>query len=206
MPDKWSAMPGRQRPEHGFTLLEMLVALTVLGVLMISLTQGVRSGRAFWRLQNDHIAATSELDAAARLMRRLFTSIPIQPASLRAPVSLGFKGRADQVMLVSRLSSEPGDDALVDLTMSLRGHRLLMAWVRHEKEQPPESPHAFVTEVIRNVQSINFTYWGSITPGVPAGWLTMWNGPTLPDLIRIRIGFSPGDIRRWPDLIVAPQL
>lgn len=205
MPANWPAMPGSHADEHGFTLLEILVALTVLGVLMISLTQGVRSGQAFWRLQNDHIAATAELDAAARLMRRVFTSIPIQPASLRAPVSIGFKGRADQVMLVSQLSSELGVDGPVDLAMSLRDHRVLIAWARHQKE-PPEAPRATVRELIRNAQSLEFAYWGSIIPGAPAGWLATWNGPALPDLIRIRIGFPPGDIRRWPDLVVAPQL
>ena len=34
--------------QSGFTLLELLVALVVLGLLVVGLTQGVRAGLTMW--------------------------------------------------------------------------------------------------------------------------------------------------------------
>ena len=56
---------------RGFTLLEVLVALTVLGVLMVGLGQGVRLSLALWQAQTRRLAETAELDAGARALRGL---------------------------------------------------------------------------------------------------------------------------------------
>ena len=41
---------------------------------------------------------------------------------------------------------------------------------------------------------------------MPAGWQVQWEGPAIPELIRLRLVFAEGDRRRFPDLIAAPQL
>jgi hypothetical protein len=38
----------------------------------------------------------------------------------------------------------------------------------------------------------------------PWRWRDRWNGPALPELVRIRIVFSHGEGRHWPDIVVAP--
>ena len=61
------------------------------------------------------------------------------------------------------------------------------------------------TELLGGVARLEFAYWG--TSGADsATWLTQWDGPVLPQLIRIRMTFGKGDSRHWPDMIVAPQL
>ena len=69
--------PGRQ---SGFTLLEMLVVVIVLGLLMVGLTQGVRAGMALWGAQQRRVGETAELDASARVLRILLTGIAAAPA------------------------------------------------------------------------------------------------------------------------------
>jgi len=49
-------------------------------------------------------------------------------------------------------------------------------------------------------------YWGSPSPEQPAGWQAQWDGPAIPELIRLRLALAKGDRRRFPDLIAAPQL
>ena len=58
------SMCGRQ---SGFTLLEMLVVLVVLGFLMVGLTQGVRAGLTMWGAQTRRVGETADLDAGARV-------------------------------------------------------------------------------------------------------------------------------------------
>ena len=50
--------------QSGFTLLELLVALVVLGFLMVGLTQGVRTGLAMWGAQTRRLGETGELVTA----------------------------------------------------------------------------------------------------------------------------------------------
>jgi prepilin-type N-terminal cleavage/methylation domain-containing protein len=62
--------------KRGFSLLEMLVALTVLGLLMAGLNEGVRTGLGLWNAQTRHVGGIAQLDSTARLLRSLLVSIP----------------------------------------------------------------------------------------------------------------------------------
>src|SRR5205814_9219231 len=68
------------RHQGGFTLLEMLVALTVLGFLMVGLNEGVRTGLGMWSRQAREIGSIAELDSTARILRSLIDGIPLAPA------------------------------------------------------------------------------------------------------------------------------
>src|SRR5438045_9055207 len=86
------------RHQGGFTLLEMLVALTVLGLLMVGLNEGVRTGLGMWSRQARQIGSIAELDSTARILRRLIDGIPLTPAVPADPARpsrvLSFSGTA----------------------------------------------------------------------------------------------------------------
>jgi general secretion pathway protein J len=197
----------QREAEGGFTLLETIVALTVLGFLMIAIVQGVRTGLVFWDAQTRRIATTAELDSTARVLRGVLTTMPIQPAALGAPVSIGFEGRADQITLVGQLPTGLGTTRRADMTIHLKAGRIMISWTPH-RHDPPEAakPSPVETELIRRVDRLEFAYWGSTGEGLPPAWLSQWDGPALPMLIRVRVRFAGGDDRHWPDLIAAPEL
>jgi hypothetical protein len=60
--------------------------------------------------------------------------------------------------------------------------------------------------VLQHVDGLRFSYYGAERTGQPAAWHDRWEGPALPLLIRIELGFEPSDRRRWPDLVIAPRL
>jgi general secretion pathway protein J len=204
------ANPGAKGGQTGFTLLEVLVVLVVLGLLVVGLTRGVRSGLAMWDAQTRRVGETSELDAAARILRTLLTGIAANPAGAVTPGAAGtteFKGLPESVAFVGDLPDGLGSTRRAEIKIELRRERLVLSWTprRHELSSAPP-PEPVETELMRGVERIDVAYWGSSAPGQPPGWQPQWDGPAIPELIRLRLGFAKGDRRRWPDLIAAPQL
>jgi general secretion pathway protein J len=195
---------GRQA---GFTLLEMLVVLVVLGFLMVGLTQGVRAGFSLWDAQARRIGETAELDAAARIVRALLSGVAPPPSGGTAAGAnaVGFKGTSDSVSFVGDLPTGLGTTRRADITLQMSQGRLVLGWTPHRHElstAPP--PEAVEIELIRGIDRIELAYWGSQSPGQAGSWQAKWDGAGIPELIRLRLVFAEGDRRRFPDLIAAP--
>lgn len=173
---------------------------------MVMLAQGVRAGIDIWNAQTRRSARPLDFDAGIRVLREILTTIPVEPAALGASVAIKFKGQPGQVKLVGRLPTGLGGTRLVDMTIARETDRVVIAWspYRHDDQQP--SPPPTLTDVIRNVMHLEFAYLGSAKPNLPAAWLSRWDGPDLPQLIRVRIDITADDYRRQSDLLIAPQL
>jgi general secretion pathway protein J len=205
-------MPGRCLPDRrcGFTLLEMLVALVVLGFLVVGLTQGVRAGLALWQAQRHRLTQTADLDAAARMLRVLLTQMPGIPVSEPASSGNGATvttGSSDRFAFVGDLPTGFGTTRRADITLGFDHRSLVLFWTPHHHElwSTPRPPLA-ETDLVHGIERLELAYWGVPAPGQPAGWQAQWDGPEPPDLVRLRLIFPKGDRRRWPDLIAAPRL
>jgi len=197
--------PNRQR---GFTLLETLVVVTVLGLLMIGLTYGVRAGLLLWEAQSRRVGETSELDAAARILRTLLSGItpPTSSGLAGAAGESELKGNATQFAFIGDLPTGLGTNQRADITLELSGGRLVLRWQPHRHElsgAPAAQPTE--TELVKNVERLDLAYWGPSAPGQEVGWQAQWAGAAVPELIRVRLSFGDKDSRRFPDLIAAPQ-
>jgi general secretion pathway protein J len=197
---------GRQ---SGFTLLELLVALVVLGLLVVGLTQGVRAGLTMWGAQTHRLGETGELDAGARVLRMLLSRISAPaPSAFARPsgATTRLEGRVDSLAFVGDLPTGLGTTRRANITLELVKERLVLRWTphRHEQTTAPE-PEPIETELIGGVERLEFAYWGSPSPDQTAGWQAQWDGFNVPSLIRVRLAFAKDDRRRWPDLIAATQ-
>src|SRR5258708_35863715 len=97
------AKPRPWRNQSGFTLLEVLVALIVLGLLIVGLTQGVRAGLALRDAHTHRIAVSADLDISMRLLRRVFSWLPVNAGGdqlLPTADGTAFKGEPDRVSFV----------------------------------------------------------------------------------------------------------
>ena len=93
----------RQR-DAGFTLLELLVALVVLGFVLAGLSGGVRYGLRAADTQARTLAERSELDAVDRAVRRLIEQM--DPGTARD--GTGMQGTAGRLVFVSELPVASG--------------------------------------------------------------------------------------------------
>ena len=195
--------------QGGFTLLEMVVVVTVLGFLIIGLTQGVRTGLTLWEAQSRRVGETAELDAAARILRALLSGIAPSPSFGAGGAAAGgaeLKGGAASLAFVGDLPTGLGTTQRADITLELSGGRLVLRWTphRHELSTAAAAPPT-ETELVGNVERLDLAYRGTSPSAQETGWQAQWDGPAIPELIRVRLVLGEKDRRRFPDLIAAPQ-
>jgi general secretion pathway protein J len=190
--------------QRGFTLLEIIVVLAVLGFLMVGITQGVRVGVAMWHAQGRRLDRTAELDAAQRVLRELLTAIPRPSGDASDGVN---SGTASSFSFIGDLPTGLGTTRRADITLLLQGTRLMLLWKPHlHATLLGPAPAPVETELVGGVAGLQLAYWGAGAADEPESWLSRWDGPAPPKLIRVRVEFAEGDPRRWPDMIVAAQL
>ena len=184
----------------GFTLLEVLVALVVLGLVLAGLVQGTRFGLRVADRQATTIAASADLDATERVLRGLIQqmdpgSLTSAPLLAAGPTSLAFT--TDLSVVAPSLGVGEADIGL-GVTPD---RRLVLRWTPHlHATRLAAPPAATQTTLLPGVSRVQFAYCCDAA----GQWLGAWTEQVLPSLIRIQLAFPADAHRAWPPIVVAP--
>jgi general secretion pathway protein J len=191
------------RGQQGFTLLEIIVVLAVLGMLMLGLAQGMRFGIRAWNAQAASVDANMDLDAVDRTLRGLIGQTDPTPS-----VPGSFMGGEHALAFVTRLpdgfAGQRTRAANALLTVDAT-HRLVLRWTPSMRTFPNAVIVPTETDLVDGVERLDIAYW-RIDANGRSGWARIWAGPGLPKLVRLRIVFPPNDRRHWPDIAAATML
>jgi len=197
--------------EAGFTLLEMLVALALIGLLTAALFGGLRFAA---RASDRTTAATdhaSELALAyGFLQAQLGNAQPYPATADPKDLDIVFDGAPDQIDLITTVPTRliAGGFLRLHLVTAHDGGqlRLMAGWNGAPRRDDTPLPAALsAAMLLDHLKAIRFAFFGAIDPEDPSDWHDRWQGArTLPKMIRLRVEFTDG----WqaPDLIVAPRL
>jgi general secretion pathway protein J len=215
-------MSGRgqlQAAEDGFTLLELLVAVTLLGLLMAALFGGLRLGARVWETADERLDAGMRTQVVQDFLRqRLTEMLPLEaiPPELAedAVYEPAFVGTIEAVRFASPLPENLGSGIyLMELALAEDGDfdgtgNLVLRW-RPLEPDSPGAPEVVPEErvLMDNIEAFELSYFGAIDPAQPPGWWQAWEGyAQLPRLIRLPLSFPENDPRAWPELIVRPMI
>jgi general secretion pathway protein J len=210
---------GGQAAEHGFTLLELLAAITLLGLLMAVLFGGLRLGARVWETADARLDASTRIQIVQDFVRqRLAETLPLEALALEAAQGSDFaplfQGTTQAVRFAGLMPANLGAGLyLMDLVLLASGEadgsgNLVLRW------RPFDLYDQTVAEVepeervlVENIEGLELAYFGTNNPEQPPEWREGWERqPELPRLIRIRVHFAEDDERQWPELIVRPML
>jgi general secretion pathway protein J len=199
----------------GFTLLELLISITLLGMILVLLFGGLRLGVRSWDAVQGQVDNLNTVRSVERFLRReMSMAFPYRWTGLKGQ-HIAFLGTRNQVSFVAQLPSRIGDGGLyvVSLELERSGKEKRLLW-----RQTPLSPEmqdfstlaqsqelVLASTELSTVEDIWLSYFGRETEKAAPIWTQAWASQArLPMLIRIQVKFADGS--EWPDFVVAPML
>lgn len=185
--------------ERGYSLLELLLALALLGFITLAMAGGFRFGARAWERSEDKVATIERIQGAQRILRTLLQSAVPRDFDPTIPGDPElFRGTGRGLSFVANASSTLGGGGAVRYRLQVEGdgarRDLVLAWRAAGGER---------RLVVLSAREISLAYARLDQTGrlIWAGeWLDQSGAPAL-----VRVRATPDD-GVWPDLIVRPRI
>jgi prepilin-type N-terminal cleavage/methylation domain-containing protein len=193
------------RSQRGFTLLEILVTLAVLGLLVAGLAEGMRASASAWAAQTRRVNGRADLDTTERTLRAMIARLDPGGITGRPPL---FKAAPHTLSFTAALPEAISESSMRDADIALgvdpERHCLELLFSPHlglgRDPGPVATPPAQVV-LQCEVERLDLAYWQDAA----SGWQSEWRAPTIPRLIRLSIVFRRNGPQRVPDSVVSPM-
>ena len=197
------------RPAAGFTLVELLLAITLMSILLALTYSGLRAATRSSQRGEQILAAGGELRAAHQFIRRqLNQMLPLAFAETEdaQAVRIVFEGDSRHIQYVAPMPGYLGSGGpqvqLVEVVSGNDGeffiqfsHALLQEFT--EERLHDRDP----VTLLEGVRSAGFEFLGRDEEGELTGWSASWDHPDqLPVAVRLDVEFTEGLNLSWPDL------
>jgi general secretion pathway protein J len=199
--------------EGGFTLIELVIALALMGVMVLFMYSGLAFGLRGWDAADTNGRRTADRRIAENFLRRevaeLFPMRWKDPLVLR----LAFEGKPDLLRFVS---VRPAGISVTGLSLvgvaaepdpAKRTRNLVMRRASPGDEQKDFGPLAQgeATILFEDIDSVAFEYFGAENDFSDPKWVDDWEWQgRIPQLIRIRVRLADGSY--LPEMIVRMML
>ena len=197
--------------EGGFTLVELLVAITLVALITTLLFGGLRFGTRAAAAVAVRVDRSAEIVGVYNFMQNeLADARLLPPTNDPAQQTQSFDGEPDSISFVTIPPAYLALGGYHRLRMTTAGsgaaRSVIVAWEQVPRGIWPEQALTLHPSLLLDkVASLEFAYFGVAEANHPPEWQDHWTDRTdLPQLIRLRITLADG----WqaPDLIVAPRL
>jgi general secretion pathway protein J len=185
-------------PPHpsGFTLIELVVALALAGLVSLILMHGVGlSVHGVDRL-SDRVERLDRWRALEALLRGALGSTAAIPVFEGQP---GFVGKADSLSFLS--IAEDGGPGLYRIGLALDAQRPDRPLILTRQLVGGAAPRRTEGILARNVSSFSLAYFGAATSDAKPAWQSRWQASSIPPSL-VRLSLDDGDGLPHPPIVV----
>ncbi len=204
----------KARGQAGFTLLELLVALTLLGLVFAVLFGELRFATRAWDATDAKLDRNGELLSVHSFLRQRFQQVHVtQPTRDQddADNTIAFEGNSRSMVFLGTMPANISDGGFYEISLSSQsgegGNDLFVSWRPFDADgmaSVADGPNNSRV-LLRGLREVRFSYFGRTGEDLAAQWWDIWpSRDAAPSLIRMRVSFADGDPRSWPELVVAP--
>jgi general secretion pathway protein J len=203
-----------KRSHGGFTLIELVVAMTILGTMLMLLYSGLSFALRSWDAGDVNGRRTMDRRIGENFMRREISEL--FPMRWKDPIALklAFEGDSKHLRFVS---SRPAGLAMgglalvsIDVEEDARNRNernLVMRRAMPDDEAVDFGPldKAERSILIPDIDSVEFSYFGAENDFADPHWTDNWNFPArVPQMIRVRVKTAEGAV--LPDMVMKTML
>ncbi len=207
--------------QRGFTLVELLVSIALLGLISVAMAGSLRFGARVWDTGADRGEWINRAEITQNFLRRHISqaatpraqgpaALAQEPDAFNDAPEPAFSGAPDRLRFVAPAPVQAGVGGFSRFELFISGdaesRRLVLSIELGDPgEAAPETSDARV--LIDDIESAAFRYYGALEEGREADWHDEWTDPDrLPALVALQVSFPEGDRRPWPELVIALRL
>lgn len=199
----------RRAREQGFTLIELVVALSLFAVILTLAFGGLRFGARAWDTGNERSAQLSELRVAHRVVTRMLGRMFPMAAGTGGDVRYVFEGAGDRVRFVAYMPPYPDVAGPYEITLTAArtrdGTELRLSRIPFiaDRDRAPPKATAQETVVFRTPHRIEFAYYDPGDKDQEGAWVPRWDDTErMPARLRLRLRAGADEDAPWPAFVV----
>jgi general secretion pathway protein J len=197
-------MTRHTRSRHGFTLVELIIALSIVGALLVVAFGGLRVAIGAWRRGDERVETQQHIRSLSfTLARAVSASYPyLAPLQEGETPAVLFKGSAQQLEFVTLISpfptSVPVAFTAIVIELVSSGDRPKL--VIRQRVLPNRNPFKDASTVLEDdsIKALELSYLGT------GGWQSDWDPQgegALPRAIRIALNTTAATDQRPPQAL-----
>lgn len=206
----------QQHAHGGFTLLELLISLTLISLTMVILYSGFWLGMRTWDAGETSTQQSEQMRLVANTLKHyLSQALPLMVRENRG-WRLQFEGTEHTLRFISPMSPYLGTGGLYELALEViedRGKsqlKLTRTLLHPDRDPDLESNEPAQAVLVDDLADVRFSYLGRQQAffgnrQTVQEWQDEWQDATrIPLLVRLEL--TTKKEQPWPPLIVAPQV
>jgi general secretion pathway protein J len=197
--------------EAGFTLVEMLVSLVLLGMLAVMLLTGLNGAGRFSARTTARMSGSDQVSTAQMVLRKRIERLRAVTRLDSSVAIVDARGGERDFAFFAPPTDNDGPNMLQRYRLILTATGDLILYGANGLDERIDLNAKDLVGwrpnvLLRSVSSMSISYFGADRIAGGRRWQNLWyDRPQPPELVRIRIAFAADDQRKWPDLIIRPR-
>jgi len=179
---------------RGFSLIELLIAVTLLGMVTLLGYSGLRLGMNYWRTAQTIAEQQQQTRVIRHYIERQLAAATRRQEDQRQPGEAQLRGTPDKVSFIAPLAAEQHRGGLYRIELLSRSRpdrpaeqQLVLGFRPLQQSVTGRAIEMDYEPLLAGVKGVELSYFGSQTSGAPPSWQGSWRHPDrLPLQVRLR--------------------